>query len=102
MTTKHHKAASHHMEKAMHHMKMAHKHGAGKEIMSHEDGPEYGTHATMKGNAAAADTKGERHGTIHGMIPAGESEMVGKDEKFDGGRKEGICYTHDRSHYGKE
>lgn len=60
----------------------------------------YGTHATMKGDAAAADTKGTRHNVFKGMVPSGESEMVrGGDKKFDGGRHSGICYTHTRSAY---
>lgn len=100
---KHHKAASHHMAKAMHHMHQAHKHhsAAGGEIMKHEDGPEYGTHATMKGDAGAADREGSRHNVYEGMVPSGKSEM-GDKHKFDGGKHAtGHQYTHDRSHYGK-
>lgn len=72
------------------------------EIMKREP-KGYGTHATMKGNASAADTKGERKGTIKGMVPAGRSEEYkGAEGKFDGGRHSGICYTHTRGQYGKE
>ena len=105
MTHKHHKAAHHHMQKAMHHLHHAHKHheAAGGEIMTHEDGPHYGTHAEMKGNASAADTKGERHGTIHGMVPSGKSESYkGAEGKFDGGRHSGVQYVHTRGEYGKK
>ena len=104
MTTKHHKAAHHHMQKAMHHMSQAHKHhsaAGGHEIMQHEDGPDYGTHATMKGNPAAADTAGSRHNVYKGMVPSGQSEM-GNKAKFDGGKHaSGVQYVHDRSAYGK-
>ena len=68
------------------------------EIMKREP-KGYGTHATMKGDAAA-DTKGTRHNVYKGMVPSGESEMVkGGDKKFDGGKHSGICYTHTRSAY---
>ena len=101
MTHKHHKAAHHHMQKAMHHMSQAHKHhsASGHEIMQHEDGPDYGTHATMKGNPAAADTAGSRHNVYKGMVPSGQSEM-GNKAKFDGGKhSSGVQYVHERSHY---
>ena len=69
------------------------------EIMKREP-KGYGTHATMKGDAAAAYTKGTRHNVYKGMVPSGESEMVkGGDKKFDGGKHSGICYTHTRSAY---
>lgn len=103
MTSKHHKAAHHHMQKAMHHMHQAHKHHSehGHEIMKHEDGPHYGTHAEMKGDAGAADRAGSRHNVFKGMVPSGESEMVkGGEHKFDGGKHaSGVQYVHDRSHY---
>jgi hypothetical protein len=71
------------------------------EIMTKEP-KGYGTHASMKGNASAADTKGERKGVFKHMVPSGKSEMVkGGEHKFDGGRHSGVCYTHDRSAYGK-
>ena len=57
----------------------------------------YGTHASMKGDAGAAD-KTSRHNVYKGMVPSGKSEM-GNKEKFDGGKHMGVCYTHDRSHY---
>lgn len=105
MTHKHHKAAHHHMQKAMHHMHQAHKHhSAGGEIMKHEDGPDYGTHATMKGDAGAPDTKGSRHNVFKGMVPSGASEMVkGGEHKFDGGKHaSGVQYVHTREQYGKD
>ena len=93
----------HHMQKAMHHMHQAHKHhsAGGHEIMTHEDGPHYGTHAEMKGDAGAADRAGSRHNVFKGMVPSGESEMVkGGEHKFDGGKHaSGVQYVHDRSHY---
>ena len=101
MTSKHHKAAHHHMQKAMHHMHQAHKHhsAGGHEIMQHEDGPTYGTHAEMKGDPGAADRAGSRHNIYKGMVPSGESEM-GDKHKFDGGKHaSGHQYVHDRSHY---
>ena len=107
MTTKHHKAAHHHMQKAMHHMHHAHKHhskAAGHEIMTHEDGAKYGTHAEMKGDAGAADRAGSRHNVFKGMVPSGESEMVkGGEHKFDGGKHAtGHQYVHERSAYKSE
>ena len=100
MTHKHHKAAHHHMQKAMHHMHQAHKHhsAGGHEIMQHEDGPTYGTHAEMKGDPGAADRAGSRHNVKHN-IPYGKAEM-GSEAKFDGGKHaSGHQYVHDRSHY---
>jgi len=61
----------------------------------------YGTHAKMKGDPAAEDRAGSRHNVYKGMVPSGESEM-GSEKKFDGGKQMGVCYTHDRSHYGHE
>lgn len=73
----------------------------GKEIMTREP-KGYGTHATMKGDAGAADRAGSRHNVYKGMVPSGKSEM-GNKEKFDGGKHaEGHCYVHTRSQYGKE
>jgi len=99
MTTKHHKAMGHHMQKAMHHMAQAHKHHSGHEIMQNEDGTSYGTHATMKGNVTASDTSGERkEKLIHHMV-ADAKENRGSEHKFDGGRHESVCYTHTRDAY---
>ena len=79
------------------------KHSKGREIMTGEDGKGYGTHATMKGDAGAADRKGSRHNVFKGMVPSGKSEMVkGGEHKYDGGKHSGICYTHERSHYRAE
>jgi hypothetical protein len=69
------------------------------EIMKREP-KGYGTHAKMKGDAGAADRAGSRHNVFKGMVPSGKSEMVkGGEQKFDGGKCGGVCYTHDRSHY---
>ena len=55
----------------------------------------YGTTATMKGNPAASDKTGEKMGSKMG-IPAAKTNMTGADKKFDGGRSNGVCYSHDR------
>jgi len=58
----------------------------------------YGTHAMMKGNPAASDSTGER-GSAKNNIPNAMTNKVGADKKFDGGRSNGVCYTHDRKSY---
>jgi hypothetical protein len=75
----------------------------GREIMTNESGKGYGTHATMKGDAGAADRAGSRHNVFKGMVPSGKSEMVkGGDHKYDGGKHSGVCYTHSRANYGQD
>ena len=58
----------------------------------------YGSSAKVKG-AEASDMTGERMGAKKG-IPSGKSESTaGKEQKFEGGKCGGVCYTHTRSAY---
>lgn len=77
------------------------KHSKQHEIMQREPKKgHYGTHAEMSGNAAAADTKGERkEKLINGVAQGKEDAPVGEHHQYNTGRTEGVCYTHDRSHY---
>jgi len=56
----------------------------------------YGTKVTMAGNPAA-ETKS--NGMAKNRIPDAMTNKVGKDEKFEGGKSSGVCYTHDRKSY---
>ena len=53
----------------------------------------YGTTATMAGNPAPEMKK---TGMVKKNIPDAMTNQTGKDMKFDGGKMNGICYTHDR------
>ena len=53
----------------------------------------YGTTATMAGNPAPEMKK---TGMVKKNIPDAMTNQTGKDAKFDGGKMNGICYTHDR------
>jgi len=55
----------------------------------------YGTKAMMAGNPAASDKTGDQ-GSAKKNIPAAKTNMTGPDKAFDGGRSNGVCYTHDR------
>lgn len=69
-----------------------------KEIMKNEP-KGYGTHAKMSKNPAAADESGERRGRIVNEVAMGKEDGLGKNHQYNTGRTEGVCYTHDRSHY---
>jgi hypothetical protein len=78
------------------------KQAKGQEIMKREDGKDYGTHTSMKGDAGAADRAGSRHNVYKNMVPSGASEM-GNKHKFDGGKHaSGVQYVHERCQYGKD
>jgi hypothetical protein len=53
----------------------------------------YGAQVSMAGNAAA-DMK--KTGMVKNNIPDAMTNKTGKDMKFEGGRMNGVCYTHDR------
>jgi len=53
----------------------------------------YGAQVKMAGNAAA-DMK--KTGMVKNNIPDAMTNQTGKDMKFEGGRMNGVCYTHDR------
>ena len=53
----------------------------------------YGTTATMAGNPAPEMKK---TGMVKKNIPDAMTNQTGKDMKFEGGKMNGICYTHDR------
>jgi hypothetical protein len=50
----------------------------------------------MPGNAGA-DMK--KTGMVKKNIPDAMTNQTGKDAKFDGGKMNGCCYTHDRKSY---
>ena len=47
----------------------------------------------------SSDTKGERRERIVGGVGMGMEDDTGKDNQFNTGRTEGVCYTHSRSEY---
>jgi hypothetical protein len=53
----------------------------------------YGNTAKMAGNPTP-DMKSK--GSVKNNIPDAMTNKVGKDEKFEGGKSMGVCYTHDR------
>lgn len=57
------------------------------------------TGATPPKGASSSDTSGERHEAMRGGVAMGKEDNIGKDKQFNTGRTEGVCYTHDRSHY---
>jgi hypothetical protein len=56
----------------------------------------YGAQVSMPGNAGA-DMK--KTGMVKKNIPDAMTNQTGKDAKFDGGKMNGCCYTHDRKSY---
>lgn len=70
-----------------------------KEIMKSEP-KGYGTHAKMSGNPASSDVKVERkEKLINGVAQGQEDDLDGGSHQYNTGRTEGVCYTHNRSHY---
>ena len=57
------------------------------------------TGGKMPAGAASSDTKGERRDRMVGGVAMGKEDMTGKDNQFNTGRTEGICYTHTRGEY---
>lgn len=57
------------------------------------------TGATPPKGADMADKRGERREAMRGGVAMGKEDKTGKNELFNTGRTEGICYTHDRSAY---
>jgi len=55
----------------------------------------YGVNATMSGKPAS-DMKSGEQGMAKKRIPDAMTNQTGKDMKFEGGRMNGVCYTHDR------
>jgi tRNA U55 pseudouridine synthase TruB len=55
----------------------------------------YGVTASIKGDPTASDSTGEKMSSKMN-IPAAKTNMTGADKKFDGGRSNGVCYSHDR------
>jgi hypothetical protein len=55
----------------------------------------YGVSASMSSDAKASDSTGMQ-GSAKKNIPAAKTNMTGADKAFDGGRSNGVCYTHDR------
>jgi hypothetical protein len=56
----------------------------------------YGNQVKMAGNPAP-DMK--KTGMVKKNIPDAMTNQTGKDAKFDGGKMNGCCYTHDRKSY---
>ena len=57
------------------------------------------TGATAPKGATSADTSGERKGKLVNGVAMGKEDMTGKDNQFNTGRTNGVCYTHTRSDY---
>jgi hypothetical protein len=55
----------------------------------------YGVQVSMSGKPAA-DMKSGEQGMAKKRIPDAMTNQTGKDMKFEGGRMNGVCYTHDR------
>ena len=58
-----------------------------------------GNQATMKGDAAASDTSGERREMLRGGVAMGKKDGLGANHQYNGGRTKGVCYTHTRDAY---
>lgn len=56
----------------------------------------YGAKVSMAGNPAS---EMKSTGSVKNNIPKAMTNMVGADKKFDGGKSNGVCYTHDRKCY---
>jgi hypothetical protein len=57
------------------------------------------TGATPPKGANAADMSGERKGKLVNGVAMGKEDMTGKDNQFNTGRTQGVCYTHTRDCY---
>jgi hypothetical protein len=57
------------------------------------------TGATPPKGVDREDRRGERHESMRGGVAMGKEDKTGKNELFNTGRTEGICYSHDRSAY---
>ena len=57
------------------------------------------TGATPPKGASSSDKSGERMEKLRGGVAMGKEDKTGKNELFNTGRTEGICYTHERSAY---
>ncbi len=62
---------------------------------------DYGNKAKIPGGVTASDKTGERMERTVDGVGMGKADSVGKDSKFNGGRSNGICYTHERKSYQK-
>lgn len=56
----------------------------------------YGNNAKLVGNPAP---EMKSNGSVKNRIPNAMTNNVGKDNKCEGGKSSGICYTHDRKSY---
>lgn len=57
------------------------------------------TGATPPKGASSSDTRSERHEGMRGGVAMGKEDKTGKNELFNTGRTEGVCYSHSRSEY---
>ena len=65
--------------------------------MMNKDQPAgYGNNVKMAGNPAV-DMKS--NGSVKNNIPNAMTNKVGKDCSFEGGKMNGVCYTHARKSY---
>lgn len=60
------------------------------------------TGAKAPAGATSSDTSGERMEKMRGGVAMGKMDATGKDNQFNTGRTEGICYEHTRSAYKSE
>jgi hypothetical protein len=56
----------------------------------------YGNDFKRPAGAASSDTKGERKEMKKDHVAMGKMDMDSKNQKFDTGRTEGVCYEHKR------
>ena len=56
----------------------------------------YGNSAKMAGNPAP---EMKPNGSVKNRIPDAMTNKVGKDCSFEGGKMNGVCYTHARKSY---
>lgn len=47
----------------------------------------------------SSDTSGERMEKLKGGVAQGKEDMTGANKLFNTGKTDGICYSHNRSHY---
>lgn len=60
------------------------------------------TGAKAPAGATSSDKTGERMESMRGGVAMGKMDATGKDNQFNTGRTEGICYTHTRDAYKSE
>lgn len=62
----------------------------------------YGADVKMPKHVDSSDYTGTRNASMVNGIGMGKADLTGPDHQFDGGRHNGVCYTHERKSYQKK